>query len=143
MANAKARLKTLLQKRSAEAAKLIQKPKLQQEWQSLSLKVQTLNSEVRELLERRAEVVQNQRLAQSNFYENFQLVDPAMMPKEPVEPKIQKFGGIGMFLTAALGILLAVLLEGLRQTIVNSQELEEATGIAVLSSLPAIPEQDS
>ena len=98
---------------------------------------------MRELLERRAEVVQNQRLAQSNFYENFQLVDPAMMPKEPVEPKIQKFGGIGMFLTAALGILLAVLLEGLRQTIVNSQELEEATGIAVLSSLPAIPKQDS
>jgi len=143
VANAKARLKSLLKKRSTEAAKLIQKPKLQQEWQSLSLKVQTLNSEVRELLERRAEVVQNQRLAQSNFYENFQLVDPAMMPKTPVEPKIQKFGGIGMFLTAALGILLALLLEGLRQTIVNSQELEEATGIAVLSSLPAIPERDS
>ena len=41
VAAAQARLKSLIQKRSAEAAKLIQKPKLQQEWQSLSLKVQS------------------------------------------------------------------------------------------------------
>jgi polysaccharide biosynthesis transport protein len=140
---AKARLSALIQKRTAVSASLIQKPKLQQAWQALSLKVATLNSEVRELMERRRDVLQNQSLAQSNFYKNFQLVDPAFLPKDPVEPKIQKYGGIGMFLTAALGLLAALSREGFRQTFVNSQEVEEATGLPVLSILPAIPEEEA
>ena len=143
IANAKMRLKSLLQKRAAQESRLIQKPKLQQEWQAISLKVATLNSETRELLERRSEVVQRQGLAQNKFYENFQLVDPAVLPNDPIEPKIQKFGAIGMFLTALMGLGLALGREGFRQTFVNSQEVEEATGLPVLSVLPAIPEEEA
>ena len=113
-------------------------PRKKAEWAEIQQNVTALTTEYSQLLNRKNEVQRDRLLAASNFQENFQLVDPAKIPNIPTEPKKGKFMGVGIGLTAAIGILLAVGREGFRQTFVSAKELEEATGMQVVAVLPNI-----
>ncbi|MCB9653794.1 MAG: hypothetical protein H6729_06655 [Deltaproteobacteria bacterium] len=116
----------------------IRKPGLQSEWARLSAEASQLESQQRAMLERRARTVQDRLLAANSFQENFQLVDPPRVPGLPSKPNRNQLMVMGMLLTAALGIGLAALLEAFRQTFSHPSEVEEQTGLAVLTELPPV-----
>ena len=123
---------------------MINKPRLQRRWAELSLKANALTSEYRGLLQGESKVKNDLLLSANEFQEKFRLVDKAQVPQLPKEPTKSKFMGIGMVLTALIGLLLAVIREALRQTFLDATEFEQQTGLQVLATLPCInPDEES
>ena len=142
IARAEGRLRQLLERKIDAEKKVINKPRLQREWATLSLEASALTSEYRGMLDRRNKVRNDRLLAANSFQENFRLVDKARVPQLPKEPKKTKFMGIGMVLTALLGLAVALSKEAFRQTFVDATELEEQTGLQVFAVLPHISSED-
>ena len=141
VAAAEARLRQLLDRKIDLEKQVIAKPRLQRQWAELSMESSSLTSRYRELIDRRAKIEGDRLVAANNFQENFKLVDPARVPELPKEPNKNKYMVMGMAFTALLGFLIALLREGLRQTFVDSAEVEEQTGLQVFAELPDISEK--
>ncbi len=139
---AERRLRDLRSRKEDEDRKLSGKPKLQRQWAELSRRAAQLQGEIRELNDKSAEIRRDKAQAANSFQQVFQLTEPALVPKIPVEPTKGKFLGIGIGATAVLGLLIALLREGLRQTFVNHKELEESSGMQVFAVLPNIADHD-
>ncbi len=138
VARAEGRLKALLDRKIEAEKRVINKPRLQREWAELSLQASALTSEYRSLIDRRNKVRNDRLIAANTFQENFRLVDKARVPQLPKEPKKGKFVGIGVVITALLGLGLALSREAFRQTFVDATEFEEQTGLQVFAVLPHI-----
>jgi uncharacterized protein involved in exopolysaccharide biosynthesis len=132
---AERRLRDLRSRKEDEDRKLSGKPKLQRQWAELSRRAAQLQGEIRELNDKSAEIRRDKAQAANSFQQVFQLTEPALVPKG-------KFLGIGIGATAVLGLLIALLREGLRQTFVNHKELEESSGMQVFAVLPNIADHD-
>lgn len=66
------------------------------------------------------------------------IVEPALVPGEPVEPRPVRNYALGLVLGLLLGFGLAVLAEHLDRTIKDKDDLEESLGLPVLASIPKI-----
>jgi hypothetical protein len=131
-------LEKLIRERVALQKQAIRKPELQREWADLTLEKSLRESQLSELRSRRGRTMEQRLLAANQAQENFQLVDPPRMPELPVKPVRSIYMIIGMLITAAAGLGVALVREALRQTYIDEQELREKTGLPVLASLPPI-----
>lgn len=138
IAAAKASIDRLNRQKAEILAKQGRKPKLQAKWAELNFKADQLNSELKYVNDQIRSTHRSRMSAITNFQENFQLVNPAKVPQLPSEPDRTKFMIIGMAITAILGLILATLIEALRQSYLSAEEFEEQTGLQVLATLPDI-----
>lgn len=113
-------------------------PKREQELLSLKRDYQNIQSSYDSLLDRKLEADIAVNMERKQKGEQFRIVDPARIPKRPVEPDMMKVflivvvGGLG------IGAGLAVLLEFKDSSYRKPDELERAMNIPVLVSIPLI-----
>ena len=138
IAAAKASIDRLNRQKAEILSKAGRKPRLQAKWAELNFKSDQLNSELKYVNDQIRTTHRNRMSAITNFQENFQLVSPAKVPQLPSQPDRTQFMIIGMAITAILGILIATLIEALRQSYLSAEEFEEQTGLQVLATLPDI-----
>jgi len=124
-----------LRKQLAEGeAKLQALPKTEQELARLT-RLATVNAGIYTFL---LEKNQEARIAQAATVSNINVVDPAIVPDQPVKPKKKKNLLLGGILGAMLGIGLAFFRDYLDDSIKESDSASRLLGLPVLSSIPLI-----
>jgi len=86
------------------------------------------------LLQKHEEV----RIAKASTISNINIVDPAIIPNQPIKPKKALYLLLGLIVGLALGIGLAFFQEYLDDTIKNADEAKRATGLPLLAVIPHI-----
>jgi uncharacterized protein involved in exopolysaccharide biosynthesis len=138
VASAKRRIEYLRAKEAEIEKKKGVKPKLERQWAELNLDVTTIELEYTEFKKALRSVTRERSINANEFKESFVLVDPPRVPEIPSYPDRNQFMFIGIGVTFVIGMLLALSREAFRQTFVDAREVEEQTGLPVLSSLPSV-----
>lgn len=84
---------------------------------------------------------QQLRVARAGTIANVAIVDRAVAPELPTQPRRALVVAVGLLGGLAAGFLLAQLLAALRGRIKDPRDLEAATGLHVLTTMPISPEQ--
>jgi tyrosine-protein kinase Etk/Wzc len=79
------------------------------------------------------------RIAKASTISNIDIVDPAVIPGQPIKPKKAQNLLLGLLFGLALGIGLAFFEEYLDDTIKNAEEAKRAMGLPLLAVIPHIP----
>jgi len=82
------------------------------------------------------------RIAKASTISNIDIVDPAVIPGQPIKPKKAQNLLLGLLFGLALGIGLAFFEEYLDDTIKNAEEAKRAMGFPLLAVIPHIPGQE-
>ena len=126
-----------------------QEAALERSWAQLSSKYTPQHPEVvsvkRQLAATQAQIAtETRRLVQSIKIElsgqfsgnNVRIVDPAIVPQNPVLPRKLINIAVGIFGGALIGLLIVFLMEFLDQTVKSSDDLEKKLGLAFLGFVP-------
>lgn len=114
-------------------------PKLEQQLASLTRDYQNTKSAYDELMKKRLEAEQAEKLEISQQGEQFRVLDPAKVPYKPFKPNRPRILLMGFILALGLGGGLVVLLEYLDQSFYSVNDLESYLGLPVLASIPLVP----
>jgi len=79
------------------------------------------------------------RIAKASTISNIDIVDPAIIPGQPIKPKKAQNLLLGLLFGLALGIGLAFFEEYLDDTIKNAEEAKRTMGLPLLAVIPHIP----
>ncbi len=82
--------------------------------------------------------LEESKIAEAMQISQARVIDHAITPDRPVEPKPKQNAILGFLIGLLLGIGGAFLLEYIDTTIRTSKEIEELTGISVLASVPLV-----
>ena len=75
-------------------------------------------------------------------FDNVGILAPALIPRNPVSPRLTINAGIGFLAGAVSGILLSLLLEFLDRTVKTEYEIEELVNLPVLGVIPGMKPED-
>lgn len=114
-------------------------PQIQQEYLRLARDVE-VNSQLYVSLLNNA---QQLRIARAGTIGNVSIVDRAVAPLKPTQPRRAMVVAVGLLGGLAAGFLLAQLLASLRGRVRDPRDLEAATGIQIAATIPVSPEQSS
>lgn len=84
--------------------------------------------------------LEESKIAESMQISEARIIDAATLPDVPVQPKPKQYTILGFLLGACIGIGGAFLLENLDTSLKSSKEIEEATGLSVLATIPLVKE---
>ncbi|MEO0124081.1 MAG: polysaccharide biosynthesis tyrosine autokinase [candidate division WOR-3 bacterium] len=82
--------------------------------------------------------LEESKIAEAMQISQARIIDHAIIPDRPVEPKPKQNAILGFLLGLLIGIGGAFLLEYIDTTIKTTKEIEELTGISVLASVPLV-----
>jgi tyrosine-protein kinase Etk/Wzc len=85
--------------------------------------------------------LEESKIAEAMQISEAKIIDFAMVPEFPVEPKVRQNGVLGLLLGLLIGIGGAFLLEYLDTSVKSAKEIEDLTGISVLASIPLIKDK--
>jgi len=128
--NREALLKDAVGKQKEELAKL---NNLLIEQNLLTGEFETNQKLYQDLLQRLKEATVSAGLRSTNIH----LVDPALVPSEPVRPKKLLNITIALLVSLILGVMLAFIQEGMDNSIKSAEEVETFLGIPALAIIPA------
>jgi non-specific protein-tyrosine kinase len=83
----------------------------------------------------------NVRRTQSQFFD-VSVVEPAVVPMEPIKPNIPLYTFLGVFLGLLLGVGLAFLVELLDNTIETRDDVRQSLAVPTLSSIPRFQSEE-
>ncbi len=86
------------------------------------------------LLEKRSEVA----IAKASTISKNRVVDSALLPQKPIKPKRKLIIVVGVILGLILGIMLAFLRSFLNDKIESKEDIEKATTVPIVASIPHI-----
>lgn len=113
-------------------------PKRELEMLSLKRDYNNMKGSYDSLLNRKLEAEVSVNLEKKQKGEQFQIIEPALMPSVPVSPNPKKLFLITIFAGLGLGAGLVFLLEALDTSVRKREDLEEKFGLAILASVPRI-----
>lgn len=82
--------------------------------------------------------LEESKIAEAIQISQARIIDYAIIPDEPVEPKLKQNSILGLLLGVLIGLGGAFLLEYLNTSIRSSKEIEELTEISVLANIPMV-----
>jgi len=118
-------------------------PKLEQQLASLTRDYQNTKSAYDELMKKRLEADQAEKLEMNQQGEQFQVLDPAKVPLKPFKPNRLKILLMGFLAALSLCGGLVLLVEHLDQSFYSAHDLETYLELPVLASIPLVPAQES
>ena len=131
-----------LRAKAAEAEKLILKtPEVERGLLVLNRTQREILAKYEELEAKQGKARLAQNLEEEKKAERFLLLEPPIVPTEPVWPNRPKFIGIGVFLAFATGLGTAVLIELVDRRVRTSKELEALLKHPPLVAIPFIKTQ--
>ena len=113
-------------------------PKLEQQLASLTRDYQNTKSAYDELMKKRLEAEQAEKLEINQQGEQFKVLDPAKVPHKPFKPDRLKILLMGFMLSLGLGGGLVFLLEYLDESFYSVKDLESYLELPVLASIPLV-----
>jgi tyrosine-protein kinase Etk/Wzc len=118
--------------------KIKQLPALQQDAVRLTREV-TLNTELYTALSNSA---QQLRLVKAGKVGNARLLDPAILPEKPVQPKRMIVAALSVAIGLFLGVVCAFIRKSLYGGIEDAHEIEDGLGVTVFASIPHSKQQE-
>ena len=118
-------------------------PKLEQQLASLTRDYQNTKSAYDELMKKRLEADQAEKLEMNQQGEQFQVLDPAKVPFKPFKPNRLKILLMGFLAALSLCGGLVLLVEHLDQSFYSAHDLETYLELPVLASIPLVSAQES
>jgi tyrosine-protein kinase Etk/Wzc len=132
------RQQQLLRDESAGLARKVQQlPQQQQDALRLERDVKITTTLYTSVLQSRQQL----KLAKAGKVGSVRLIDAAVVPEVPVQPRKAYALGLGLLVGLALGVAVTLLRRLLRNTIEGPDEVERLTGQTVLASILHSPEQ--
>ena len=113
-------------------------PKLEQEMASLTRDYKNTKSAYDELMQKRLEAAQSEKLEINQQGEQFKVLDPAKLPLRPFKPDRFKILLIGFMLSLGIGGSLVFLIEYLDQSFYSVKDIESYLELPVLASIPLV-----
>ena len=96
-----------------------------------------------ELMTKRMDAAQAEKLEMNKQGEQFRVLDPAKVPSVPFKPDKRKVVLIGFMLALASGFGLAYGVEALDKSFYNTKDVESYLNLPVLVSIPSMDMQDN
>jgi succinoglycan biosynthesis transport protein ExoP len=113
-------------------------PKVEEDLKALLIDRNNTQLKYDDLMKKLMESRVAQGLEKGQLGERFSLVDPARLPEKPISPNRLAIILIGLLLGIGSGVGTASLREFADQSARNPEELERATGLPVLATIPRI-----
>jgi capsular exopolysaccharide synthesis family protein len=110
------------------------------QYRNLSAEVQTLRTQLQNLLQQQSNTELTGRL-QSSGESNVRVVDRALVPGGPVAPSLRKDLSTGTLLGLLLGVGCVALIEFLDRTIKTADQVERLLGLPTLAVIPDTSER--
>jgi len=113
-------------------------PKIEAMFVDLRRGYEQASSNYQSLLQKKLQADLAENLERTQKGEQFKILDPANLPREPFKPDIPKLLAMGFIIALACGFGMAFLREYLDPTFWSRKELESALEVPVLVSIPVI-----
>ena len=117
-------------------------PKLEQQLSSLTRDYKNTKIAYDELMRKRLEAEQSEKLELNQQGEQFKVLDSAKVPLKPFKPERLKILLIGFMLSLALGGGLVFLREFFDESFYSVKDLESCLQLPVLASIPMVSTRD-
>jgi capsular exopolysaccharide synthesis family protein len=119
-------------------ARLSVLPKLEQQQRQLQRRLQVAQSTYEQLLKQlqEAQVVEKQNVG------NAKVIASALVPDEPISPKVMLNLALGGFLGILLGVGTALILEAMDKSLKTLDEAKKLLGYPLLGTIPRVDEKD-
>ncbi len=134
----KARIKELTRQQQDAQRILGQMPKEQEEWVKLQRDRNVYQRLYDELLQKQETARVSKDLELTEKTGAFRVIDPAVLPQVPVSPNRVKLILMGIMLSIASGLGVAIGLEYLRDSFRDEASIEERLKLPVLATIPKI-----
>jgi len=130
--------KIIKDKISKYQARVEMAPKLEQQLTSLTRDYKNKKIVYDELMKKRLEAEQAEKLEITQQGEQFRVLDPAKVPLKPFKPERLKILLLGFVLSLALGGGLVLIAEYFDQSFYTVKDLESCLQLPVLASIPMV-----
>ena len=131
--------RTIKEKIAKYQSRVEMAPKLEQQLASLTRDYKNTKTAYAELMKKRLEAEQAEKLEINQQGEQFKVLDPAKVPLKPFKPDRLKILLMGFILSLGLGGGLVFLLEYFDQSFYSVKDLESYLELPVLASIPLVP----
>lgn len=133
-----ARIDELGKQQNEGRAILGRMPKEQEEWSKLQRDRTVYQRVYDDLLQKLENARVSKNLELTDKGTMMRVVDPPLLPRIPVRPNRVLFILIGLFMGAAAGAVVAVVLDGLDQSFTEETAVRDALNLPVLAAVPTI-----
>jgi uncharacterized protein involved in exopolysaccharide biosynthesis len=113
-------------------------PGIESEWVSLTRDYDTQQAAYRELLNKSAAAQLAANLEEQDIGERFRIVDPAVVPVQPLPSQRLQYNGGGFAVGLLLALLIAVALEIRDKSFRSESDVLDVVGLPVLATVPGI-----
>jgi uncharacterized protein involved in exopolysaccharide biosynthesis len=118
--------------------RLEQAPKVEQEYLALTRDYENAHAKHQEIMNKILEARIAEGMEESQKAEKFTIIDPAILPENPVSPKRGLIFLAGFLLSMGAGLGMVALTENLDHSVKSADELAWLTGLPVLGSIARI-----
>ncbi len=113
-------------------------PAVEKQYSALQRDYTTAQTEYRETKAKLMAAEMSQNLEQGRKGQRFTLVQPPILPEEPVSPNRIAIIFVGLILSAGVGVGVVVLAEAMDESIRGAKQLADVTGASPMISIPYI-----
>ncbi|KDE39229.1 Lipopolysaccharide biosynthesis chain length determinant protein [Nitrincola lacisaponensis] len=121
--------------------RVAQTPQVQRGYEDLTRDYESELRKYNELRAKELEAEIAQNLETESKAESFVLIEPPLLPTNPIKPDRKKVAALGIFLSGCIGLGLIVLVELLDGGVRGAKRLGEIFGSSPLASIPVIMTQ--
>ncbi|MBZ0271422.1 GumC family protein [bacterium] len=116
-------------------------PKVEQELSMLTRDYETTRASYEDVLSKLTEAKRSSEMETKNKGQQFKVIDAAKQPGKPFKPNRPYIVAIGFALGLLIGMTAVFLAEHFDDSFKNAEDIEDALGVSVLSSIPRIETQ--
>jgi uncharacterized protein involved in exopolysaccharide biosynthesis len=130
--------KVIAERREALSVSIQRTPEVEVNLNALNRRLREMQDQYTVITSRRAEARTGEELENSQQSERFKVVESALVPDHPVEPKRKRIVALGSGGSIAVGFALILLLEMMRPVLRSGAQMERELGLRPVISIPYV-----